>query len=61
MPWKFDASLGDLFFVLSSGGDSSDPANISFGDINGSDLDIDLGYRVNDGSILDQGLRIIEI
>jgi hypothetical protein len=61
MPWKFDATLGDLVFVVVSSGEVSDPANLSLGENGTSDLEIDTGERVNDGSVLDQGLRIIEI
>jgi hypothetical protein len=61
MPWRFDTQLGDLVFVVVSGGEASDPANLTLGDSSTSDLSIDTGERTNDSSTLDQGLRIIEI
>lgn len=62
MPYKFDSALCELIFVVSSGGgQSSDPANVNLGNSSGSDLNIDCGFRIDESSILDQGLRIIEI
>lgn len=55
--WKFDPSSVDIMFVqintvaISSGG-------ISYGDE--SDLLVDTGSRINDTSIVDQGLRVID-
>lgn len=60
MPWKFDAQLGDIIFAVRPD-DISDPANISLGESATSDLAIDVGERINDGSIIDQGQRVIEV
>jgi hypothetical protein len=60
MPWKFDAQIGDLVFFIKPD-DVSDPANVTLGDAGLSDLAIDTGDRTNDGAILDQGLRVIEV
>lgn len=60
MPWKFDAQIGDLVFIVKPD-DVSDPANITLGDAGLSDLNIDTGDRTNDGSTLDQGQRVIEV
>jgi hypothetical protein len=62
MPWRFDPTLGDIVFAVSvtQASESSDPANITFGDSGTSDLSLDTGDRTNDGSTLDQGLRILE-
>ena len=60
MPWKFDAQIGDLVFFIKPD-DVSDPANVTLGDSALSDLEIDTGDRTNDGAILDQCLRVIEV
>lgn len=60
MPWKFDAQIADLVFVIKPD-DVSDPANVTLGDSGLSDLAIDTGERTNDSSTLDQGQRVIEV
>lgn len=60
MPWKFDAQIGDLVFVVKPD-DVSDPANVTLGESGLSDLSIDTGDRLNDGATLDQGQRVIEV
>lgn len=60
MPWRFDAQIADLVFVVKPD-DVSDPANITLGESGLSDLAIDTGDRINDSSTLDQGQRVIEV
>jgi hypothetical protein len=59
MPWRFDAQIGDLVFVLGTD-QVSDPASLVLGQSGVSDLVIDSGERTNDGATLDQGLRVFE-
>lgn len=56
MPWRFDPIIGDLVFKITTS-DISDTAEIDLGDSVLSDLSIDAGDRMNDSSIVDQGVR----
>jgi hypothetical protein len=60
MPWRFDAQIADLVFVVKSE-DVADSANITMGNYGEADLTIDTGDRSNESSILDQGQRVIEV
>lgn len=59
MAWKFDPFLVDIVWVVPSS-DIIDGANINLGDSADSDLTIDTGSRENEGSVIDQGLRVID-
>lgn len=59
MAWKFDPFLVDLVWFIPPS-DYIDSANINLGDEVSSDLVIDTGSRENDGSQIDQGLRVID-
>lgn len=59
MAWKFDSLAVDIVWVVPSS-DIIDGANINLGDGTTSDLTIDTGSRENEGSVIDQGLRVID-
>lgn len=59
MAWKFDPFLVDLVWFTPPS-DYIDSANINLGSSADSDLLIDTGLRENEGSEIDQGLRVID-
>jgi hypothetical protein len=59
MTWKFDYLTGDIVFKTSNTIQIFD-ALINFGSVNDGDLQVDCGDRGIEGSVVDQGLRLIE-
>jgi hypothetical protein len=59
MPWKFDPFIADIVW-LPSGEPLVEIADISFGDQEGGDLEIDMGDRSNEISDIDQGFRVFD-
>lgn len=57
MAWKFDPFLVQLVWVPSAN-TQEEFANIDFGDSTESDIEISMGDRTNESSIIDQGLRV---
>jgi hypothetical protein len=57
--WRYDYTIGDIIFFEVSTQNIVD-GEVVFGDEINSDLEISLGDRDNDTSIVDQGLRVIE-
>lgn len=59
MPWRFDAQAVDIVFIV----DTSEQivsGSVNFGDEINSDLSLDAGFRDNETSEVDSGLRIID-
>lgn len=59
MAWKYDFMLGDLVWSIDKG--EIVDGIISFGEYIESDLDVSMGSRDNDLSVIDQGQRISEV
>jgi hypothetical protein len=57
--WKYDYTIGDIIFFEVATENVVD-GEVIFGDDVNSDLEMSLGNRDNDTSIVDQGLRVIE-
>lgn len=60
MTWKFDYLLGDIVFQKGTAVQVFD-SFIDFGSEVDGDLEISCGERDNENSVVDQGLRVIEI
>lgn len=60
MAWVFDAVKVDLVFVVTQGQFIQDGLT-DFGSEITSDIEISCGSRDNESSIIDQGLRVIEV
>ena len=59
MSWKFEFSTGEIVWSQSIT-ELVDNSTIDFGDELGGDLEISLGDRTNEISVVDQGFRVIE-
>jgi hypothetical protein len=59
MPWKFDPFIADIVWIA-PGETLTELADISFGDQEGGDLEIDMGDRTNDISDINQGDRVFD-
>ena len=59
MSWKFEFSTGEVVWAQSVT-ELIEDAMIDFGNEIGGDLEISLGDRTNEISIIDQGFRVIE-
>jgi hypothetical protein len=59
MSWKFEFSTGEIAWSQSVT-ELIEDAMIDFGNEIGGDLEISLGDRTNEISIIDQGFRVIE-
>jgi hypothetical protein len=60
MAWRFDPIKLELVFVVTKGEFIQDGLCDFGGELN-SDLELSCGSRENDSSVIDQGLRIIEV
>ena len=58
--WKFDPIRVELVWTVSQGQFIQDGFS-DFGSEVNSDLELSFGSRENDSSIVDQGLRVIEV